>query len=346
MEKGKFITKHEAGMLQGIAVMLMVCHHLFGFPERIAVPYNIVFDFSFFHFETMLSYFGKICISMFAFISGYGMCKMAYQKLSNKNALLGGYKMSFKHLTKFYPRFWAVCLVFLPIGLFLKKYSFDIKTLILSVLGFSSVYNGEWWYTVNYLVFLCVFPILFLVLSKLPSKRIISSVLFVVIIILYIFIPKMHALLFYLCFLSGMLVVNIDLFEIAYDILCKLGKFKYLIVLVIAGMAVGIRIFCNLNCDYDFIITPILIFCINVFLKSKPFKKTFNYLFSFVGKYSTYIWLTHTFFAYYLFQKITYAPRYSLLIFIWCMILTIATGFILETIVSSIEKTIRKSKQK
>ena len=55
--KGEFISKSDAVIIQSVAVMLMVWHHLFGFPDRINVPYMLLFD-SFFHIETILSYFG------------------------------------------------------------------------------------------------------------------------------------------------------------------------------------------------------------------------------------------------------------------------------------------------
>lgn len=72
ISRGTFISQQDAVMLQGFAVSLMVWHHLFGFPERISAPYVLVFDFLF-HIETLASYFGRICISVFAFCSGYGM---------------------------------------------------------------------------------------------------------------------------------------------------------------------------------------------------------------------------------------------------------------------------------
>lgn len=67
MEKGKFLSRKESSIIQGIAVMLMVYHHLFGFPDRIVSEYVIVSDLSFLHIGTILSYFGRICISIFAF---------------------------------------------------------------------------------------------------------------------------------------------------------------------------------------------------------------------------------------------------------------------------------------
>ena len=45
--KGQYISKNESIIIKSIAVMLMVFHHLFGFPERINSDYIIISDFSF-----------------------------------------------------------------------------------------------------------------------------------------------------------------------------------------------------------------------------------------------------------------------------------------------------------
>lgn len=129
-------------------------HHLFGFPERIAVPYRLIFDFQLLHLETMLSYFGRICISIFAFCTGYGMFKLGYQRIGeDRHPIVSGYKLVLSHLKKFYPRLWAVCIAFIPIGYAMGVYHFNAVTFVKSLLGLSSAYNGEWWYTGSYLRF-------------------------------------------------------------------------------------------------------------------------------------------------------------------------------------------------
>ena len=89
---GSFISQKESVMLQGFAVSLMVWHHLFGFPDRVSVPYVLTFD-AFFHIETLASYFGRICIAVFAFCSGYGMEKKSnYAGNVGFRGLLENYK--------------------------------------------------------------------------------------------------------------------------------------------------------------------------------------------------------------------------------------------------------------
>lgn len=73
--EGQYISKSESVIIQSITVMMMVFHHLFGFPERINSDYIIISEFSFLHIGTIISYFGRICIGIFAFNFGYGMYK-------------------------------------------------------------------------------------------------------------------------------------------------------------------------------------------------------------------------------------------------------------------------------
>ena len=53
-------------------------------------------------------------------------------------------------------------------------------------------------------------------------------------------------------------------------------------------------------------------------------------VFGFIGKYSTYVWLVHTFFAYYFFQAVTFFPKYSILVFLWCLALSLLAGILLD----------------
>lgn len=330
--------------------MLMAFHHLFGFPERVSVPYVMLFDFSFLHAETILSYWGRVCISMFAFCSGYGLCKLAFQNIyESKRLIVSGYRMVIFQLKKFYPRLWLVCLIFIPMGYLMGIYQFNAIIFLKSLIGLSNYYNAEWWYTSHYLRFLLLFPLLFSVLAWLCRQRkkcsasIIITVLFAIT-VFYSRLPEKGFWSTFLCFFMGMIVVAFDLFEKLYQAVQKLGKGKYIFSLFAGLLAALARIVLKVNCDYDYVVTPILIFCIIVILKSQLCSKYVKPPLAKIGKYSTYIWLTHTFFAYYYFQKLTYAPRYSTLIFAWCLVLSIISGFVIEKILHYIRIGIKRTK--
>lgn len=345
MSKGDFISKYEATILQGVGVMFMVYHHLFGFPERIAMPYKMLLDFSFLHIGTMLSYYGRICIAFFAFVSGYGMCKKGYQKLLGKpNVLLNGFKLSLHQLKKFYSRLWPICAVFIPLGYILGVYSFDFWILLKSLLGQSCAYNKEWWYADTYVCFILSFPVLFWVITLIErlgywkSRIILITVGICGTMGYFLFNWAEHWRVFF-CFYSGMLVMALEVFEHLSSCIGKLGVWKYpLAVLGIGGVSLT-RIVFGHNCDEDFIFVPAFIFFLMILLKADACQRTINIVLGgIIGKYSTYIWLVHTFFAYYYFQTVTFAPYYSAFIFAWCLILCIIVGYVLEKILSIMRK--------
>jgi peptidoglycan/LPS O-acetylase OafA/YrhL len=98
-----------------------------------------------------------------------------------------------------------------------------------------------------------------------------------------------------------------------------------------------------LNCDYDYICAPVFVFCIGVIIKSLLFTRIINKILLFVGKYSTYIWLTHTFFAYYYFQQYLYWFKYSTIIYIVCLICCIIVGIVIEFIIKFVKKLFNRN---
>ena len=349
LEKGGFISKENAVWLQGVAIMLMVFHHLFAFPERIHVPYTMVLDFSFFHFETILSYFGRICIGMFAFISGYGMAKVATVKLQYKNPVIHGYKLILHQLLKFYLRFWIVFSVFVPIGFILGVYQFEWAVFLKSLIGINTTYNGEWWYILDYLKFLLLFPFLFWIISLINKLRKVWRIIIYTIIIVFLlvseFIPIINQHFSLMpAFVIGMIVFASGFFELVFSLLIKTGRLRYIISLFGIALIVLERFFFPISNRLDFIIIPFFCFFMLIFAKSVFFERLLNRSIGFIGKYSTYIWLTHTFFAYYYFQSFTYFPKYSILVFLLCMIMTLIVGIAFETCIQFVKNIINKNK--
>lgn len=336
--KGEFISKNDAGLIQSVAVMLMVWHHLFGFPERIDFPYILLFD-CFFHVETILSYFGRICIAIFAFSSGYGLRKKVLS--SQKNNVHNNYKMIISQLFRFLGKYWVVYFVFVPLGFFLGVYSFDWMHFLKGIIGWTSYYNAEWWYITYYFSFLMLFPLISFLFDVVKRR---STIMVHIIIWLFVCIifglqfinVELNYLTVFLPFILGMYFVECGIYERMYKCFSPLRWFVIGFILL-AGVfvlkIVGIK---------DYLVVPIIVYSICVIFKFAPFSRYFTLIFSFVGKYSNYIWLTHTFFAYYYFQKITFMPYISELIFIWCLALSIVSGILLNLLYKCILNFVSK----
>ena len=329
-------------MVQAIAVMLMVFHHLFGFPERISVPYTMMFDFEILHIETIMSYFGRICISIFAFSSGYGLCKIGQNK-----RFVDRYKLIFKQLEKFYLRLWGVCILFIPLGYALGVYRFNLITLVESFLGISVVYNAEWWYITTYLSFLLLYPIIYMLLEMSCKKSKKMGVVFIGMVLLlvscaYRCLEDKGFWCWFLCFVMGMVTVEFQIFDAMHQAIQKMGKYKPIFIAFGSGGICIARILFSADCEWDYLFTPLIIFFVVLILKSKACTKQFRKLLFMIGKYSTYIWLTHTFYAYYYFQELVYCVKYSALIFVWCLICSWVTGYVLECGVQMLKRLIGK----
>ena len=50
----------------------------------------------------------------------------------------------------------------------------------------------------------------------------------------------------------------------------------------------------------------------------------------YVGRHSTAIWLTHTFWIYYYFQSLVLLPRYSVLILLWATAISLCGGIVVD----------------
>ena len=86
MQKGlnvidNFLTPDDTKIMKGIAIVCMLMHHLWFFPNRIAGG-ALSSMFMLFNMPATLylGIFGKICVPMFFFFGGYGVYKSSYGK--------------------------------------------------------------------------------------------------------------------------------------------------------------------------------------------------------------------------------------------------------------------------
>ena len=79
----------------------------------------------------------------------------------------------------------------------------------------------------------------------------------------------------------------------------------------------------------DFIlVTPLIMSSISIFNKSRYLKT----IMIFLGRYSFPMWLIHTFFCYYYFQRFIYWPKISILVLLNLLFITIVVVFLTEAL--------------
>lgn len=158
----KGITKKQSALLQGVAILLMIYHHFFNDP-------SIYGDGLFFwniEWVTALAWFGKICVGLFAFVSGYGMCRSLERSREAEQAeisffadLRNAYVACIKQITGLLIRYWCVLILFLCLFLILGKWTFDVRELLGNLFCYRITYNGAFWYVEQYAKMLMLLPL-------------------------------------------------------------------------------------------------------------------------------------------------------------------------------------------
>jgi len=363
-------TKAHTQIAKGIAITLMMIHHLFAFPELIQnVSYISMVHFGKVPVEYLLGDFGKICVAMYLFLSGYGL----YISSSKKEHFT--FRDSLRKMIKFLTNYWVVFIIFVPIGLIWfndqTNYKFNTLIFLKNFFTLSYSYNFEWWFVRLYIELLLLFPIVKIMLKRsIKSSLIISLSLYIIsfgmevitkIVPTLSFLSKnllfadIQSILFWqLTFCIGCLFAKFKLFEYINIKLFnkKVYKKTYYIVIILSVMVVRIGfsyVFQYIgvgNSSYvDFILTPIFILVCTNLVKSNVIRTSAvsgENVFKVLGKHSTNMWLTHTFFCYYYFQKLVFFPRLSILIIIWLGILSITTSIVIDVIIKSESVVIQK----
>ena len=314
------MTKNNSLAIKGVAIILMINHHLFAFPGRVK-EYESVYKFNSIPIEFYLGEISKICVSIFLFLGGYALYKVYKESVSYRSIL--------KRVYKLYLNYWSVFIVFITLGILLGKIGFNFRVLFSNFIGISSSLNGEWWFFIIYVLLIAMYPIIRHAILKYNS----------VIVFLASFI------IFCIGTLANIVSYRIGL--VKYEIIFNIMNCQYMFVLgaLTAKEAIFDKAYKFINKRYQS--TTIILFGI-IFLLIFPIKTlgyaliTLVFIFAlnntigknkiliYLGRHSMNMWLIHTFFCYYYFQEIVFMPRYSILILLWTILLSLTSSVIIE----------------
>jgi len=322
------LTRENTKQIKGIAILLMVAHHLLAFPER--VPYGTTIQTTFFlsgmELTELIGGFGKICVSIYMFMGGYGLFKRYTSCVEKKVECnrLG------KDIIKLYKAYWKVFLIFVPIAFVFfgnqAQYCADIacctrydvwkiKDFIQNFFGLSRSYNSEWWFFWSYLMALFqgyVFIELFRNKKNLYSE--IAAVIIWIVLLMNVF-PLLpfeegyHILWentwynelflgseYTPLFFAGIIFAKYDVFASWKVYLSEFKRVERIVLSIVgACFVVYVRQF-FLKVDFEIVIVPIFVFICYIFVEETGFLKK---PLEFMGEHSTNIWLIHTFFCFY-----------------------------------------------
>ena len=334
-EIDNFLTPDDTKIMKGIAIICMLLHHLWFFPNRIPGG-GVEGIFTLFNAPatSYLGIFGKICVPMFFFFGGYGVYKSSYGKPYD---IVG-------RLKRLYFAYWKVFLVFIPIGFLFfssqEQYcndpfistrfnNFVPRELLSNFFGFTSTYNREWWFLISYVFALISFPLIRAVIDRYSARINLFIIVIVSLLFAHIFpglktvtalgvLGHSHMYLRFFCqiapyaacFWVGAIVARNGLFDRLHGSMKQHGLLNPLVDIAVWCMVIVMRQN-EVGDIFDVFFIPVLtVASMDLLNHVKLLKKGIWYL----GRQSTSMWLIHPFFCYYFDvpAKIVAAPHYAI----------------------------------
>jgi len=340
-------SRHDTNVGKGIGILLMFAYHLFCFPDRIGSQhYLTVASVISNHYHNTLEYiigdFGSTCVFIFLFLSGFGLWKSNFpiRKYEIKGHTL--------RILRFMAKYWLCFAIVIPIGLIFfrhtPRYEFHPRVFLMNFTGFGYSYSREWWFVNCYLLLLIAVPWIFRLLNKFPLPCVVCSfAIFAAIelspdnLVPYLGQNLDHFLRWQFAFILGSVFARFG-FPPLPNFFFALRPIQAMLLLIfIIGALVILRELTR-SAFLDILIVPVFLFSSVTLLKLLKWDRVI----AGIGRYSLYMWLTHTFFCYYYWPKLVFFPRFSLLVYGWLVLLSFVASYLLSSLYNLMSRRIPK----
>lgn len=356
LDSKKGLSKTDSLCLKGIAIIILIYHHCFASANRFE-GYTV--DFFPFSQDAVIdfSYYCKICVAIFAFITGYGLYFSASKnKLDAKSCA----KWTSSRLIKTMGGFWIVYLITLILtevfaGFATERYCEDgmIRGAVYGVIDFMGLANAfdtptlcaTWWYMSAAIFFILAIPFLVKFSNKFGFFVTIALLAFIPRVLQIGFPGTTNGYSFVTALILGMAFAKYGLFEKLADLKWAKNekadmalKFLPVLALVAVSIIVYNRVPIKDFWELHYAIIPmIFIYFCKVYIVRIPVVKQ---VLAFFGKHSMNIFLVHTFFRYTFFMDFTYSFEKFWLIALVLFGVSLGVSIVLE----AFKKLIRYNK--
>lgn len=350
MKESHGFTKENTLEAKGVAIMLMVMHHLFAYPNRVTSgAYQSILHIGNFRMDMFLAGFGNICIGMYLFLSGIG----AFHKYKNKNKY--DFSDSFRVIRVFFVRYWLIFLIFVPIGFHFFQVKFHWSEFLLNFFCLRSTYNREWWFVSLYLELMLIFPLYRKVVDRYPRLSFLGSGVVAILgflmqriavcdymkqqVLTTVFVSELYNevegfLMWQFMFTIGYLCAKNRWYHDATKRLQRLSMDKWYVYLFMVVSVMVFRSKLPKEKLFDVILVPIFILAAVRLIEGTKFE----FIFRFLGKHSINIWLVHTFLCYRYMQWMVYAPKYSIIIYILLILMSLLCSVAINALLELVKK--------
>lgn len=303
------LKKEDSAALKGLAVLLLIFHHCYRLADRIE-KYNV--DLCGLTSEQIVAIAEccKICVAIFAFVSGYGLMYGYSSKAKKRDPQVVSQWIA-GHVLSTMSGFWFTAVISYLICYWMKFRDFaawgetfweKAFTAFVDILGISKLMNteslnGAWWYMSAALIFIILLPILEAVIGRFGSIFCIVGVFLFPRMIKMGFPGGSRPYSFLMIFVIGMICCKHNFFQKFHEWgktkLQRIIKFLSVTVLMCAVFFFYHKINLKIFWEFHYAIVPLLviIFCVEYLFKVVPLSAFLRYL----GRHSMNIWLVHTF---------------------------------------------------
>ena len=342
MQSEKGIFDRQASLaLKGIAILMMMLHHNFRKPS-IYSSYAISFSpFLESQIVTVASAC-KICVSIFAFITGYGLyVSYRHNKVSSTKWVLQRYLKTFSG-------YWFVWVLSAIICQFIDRRTATIlfkdgiaqgffHTLI-NFLGLHNLFhtpsiNATWWYMSAAAVFILLIPLLYHYRDNIILIMIGTIFLIRIVHNGDAFTGANSVYAFLTPFIMGFTFSHYSMFEklaqiLSQNHLTRLCKAMVELCIIIAMFMIYGQVPIALYWEFHYCLFPTLFICFCVeFIVGARFLGS---MLQFCGKHSMNVFLVHTFIRGYYLVDFTYSWKHFLLVNLVLLCLSIAISIVIE----------------
>ena len=341
-EKGHTFTVSHTQIAKGISSLMLLYHHLLRPGNKFIKHLKNELIFFGIDFRRYTSVFFKITTCSYTFLSGIGI----YYSLNKFKSIKNMYIKCIRNFLRLMIIFWIILIFAYPKGLHTRLFNLNYSTIISCIFA-DYKRKGNWWYIRMHFALLIYSPLFVRLFQDINYKNKIlpfTTFYFFYFIIRYIqhsykFRGILINILFHyfkyfseidiiLSFFVGILSAKYDLISIYHN--SKPESIYYSLFSILS--AVFIR--CNLitqegSTKIDFFIVPLFIMPITSIIYKN---KYFSSLFKLFGKHSTNFCFIHGYFYDNYYIDLLAYPKYSCICYIWLIILTLISSYIINIV--------------
>lgn len=359
------LSKHESMQIKGVAILMMLMHHLYCQASRFD-GYEVSFAPFTQDFVVGFSLALKICVSLFAFISGYGLMSSTISFLSRPVEIEGGESLTTRwiarHLIKLTIGFQFIYLLCFVVTFAIDGYPLEVYFqgsrisgflyIVIDAFGLAGLFGtptliSTWWYMSAAILYIVMVPGIAAIKRKVGWLPVIVG---------YIALPRLmnidypggvNPYTFLLSVMFGMLFCE-------YDLFAKLGNWKRAHLLLRKGAdaswspvytlmfgaltALCIRVLMSIEAwkmwELSYGVIPVVVI---VFLKFGVVAVPgISLVLQFLGERSMTIFLTHSFIRYTYLEELVYSNGSFLTNFAVLLALSLLLAVLIDLIKSLI----------